>query len=443
MRESLNFANKEKYRQKIGRRYLFVCMAFYIICIAVKGVFASETRYLIEIWDLTQAQVQLTNTLYFITYGIVQILLFIFMAKIDIKKFTFVTIPISAVIFVVMGLATNIETMWVLFALIGVFQASMFCVCNYLLTKYLPKKLLQTANKLIASGYAIGTALSYVITALFVGLDLWRVPYFLVGGLVLISTAFLIYETKVIARFSKINRRLDSRQLLVKSQENLLTNSLATQNNDTPIITLSTKKRKAMFYVVVLATSLIVNGLYYGAMNFVTSVLVDIYSLPQDASIYVSTIVPIIIILGPMITITSCEKHRDYVKEGIKYLLILMPLPILLAFFYKVNFILYLALIMIYLILANGIRVILNNVIAFRMKDYINVASFTAITNAFASIAASVWPLIIALIKDNSNWAMTYWTLAIMTAIVLVVTIVLDRVVKATYKKDNNGEILE
>ena len=440
MRERLNFANVEKYRQKIGKTYLFACMAFYIICIAVKGVFASETRYLIEIWDLTQAQVQLTNTLYFITYGVVQILLFIFMEKIDIKKFTFITIPISAVIFIAMGLATNIKTMWVLFALIGVFQASMFCVCNYLLTRYLPKKLLPMANKLIASGYAIGTALSYVITALFVGLDLWRIPYFLVGGLVLISTAFLIYETRVISRFFKINRRLDSEQFLTESKENKSNQPLPIQK---PIISLTTKKRKTIFYVVVLTISLIINGMYYGAMNFVTSVLVDIHDLPQDASIYVSTIVPIIIILGPMITISSCEKHRDYVKEGIKYLLILMPLPILLAIFYKVNFILYLVLIVIYLILANGIRVILNNVIAFKMKDYINVASFTAITNAFASIAASVWPLIIAFIYDNSNWGTTYWTLTAMTVVTLIATIVIDRVVKSTYKKDNNGENLE
>ena len=440
MRERLNFANVEKYRQKIGKTYLFACMAFYIICIAVKGVFASETRYLIEIWDLTQAQVQLTNTLYFITYGVVQILLFIFMEKIDIKKFTFITIPISAVIFIAMGLATNIKTMWVLFALIGVFQASMFCVCNYLLTRYLPKKLLPMANKLIASGYAIGTALSYVITPLFVGLDLWRIPYFLVGGLVLISTAFLIYETRVISRFFKINRRLDSEQFLTESKENKSNQPLPIQK---PIISLTTKKRKTIFYVVVLTISLIINGMYYGAMNFVTSVLVDIHDLPQDASIYVSTIVPIIIILGPMITISSCEKHRDYVKEGIKYLLILMPLPILLAIFYKVNFILYLVLIVIYLILANGIRVILNNVIAFKMKDYINVASFTAITNAFASIAASVWPLIIAFIYDNSNWGTTYWTLTAMTVVTLIATIVIDRVVKSTYKKDNNGENLE
>ena len=443
MRERLNFANKEKYRQKVGKTYLIACIAFYIICIAVKGVFAAETRYLIEIWDLTQAQVQLANTFYFITYGVVQILLFIFMSKIDIKKFTFVTIPISAILFILMGCANNIQTMWILFALVGIFQASMFCACNYLLTKYLPRKLLPTANTLIASGYAIGTALSYVISAFFVGLNLWRIPYFLISGLVLISTVWLIYETKVIARFSKLNKKLDSKQILAESKERVQEKELPLQNNQKPIVALSNRKRIVVFYVVILCLSLIVNGLYYGVMGFVTSVLVDIYSFPQDASIYVSTIVPIIMILGPMITIKSCEKHKDFVKQGIKYLLITLPLPIILTFFYKLNFILFLVLVIVYLILANGIRVIINNVIAFKMKDYINVASFTAITNAFASIAASVWPLIIALIKDNGSWGATYFAVAIMTVVVLVASIIIDRVVNATYQKDNNGENLE
>lgn len=414
---------------------------YYLYC--CEGCFAAETRYLIEIWDLTQAQVQLANTFYFITYGIVQILLFIFMSKIDIKKFTFVTIPISAILFIVMGLANNIQTMWVIFALIGILQASMFCATNYLLTKYLPNKLLPTANTLIASGYAIGTALSYVISAFFVGFNLWRIPYFLVSSLVLISTIWLIYETKIIARFHKLNKKLDSKQMLSNANKKVQTKDLPLKSNKKPIISFSNKKRIVVFYVVILCLSLIVNGLYYGVMGFVTSVLVDIYSFPQDASIYVLTIVPIIMILGPMITIKSCEKHQDFIKQGVKFLLITLPLPIILTFFYKLNFILFLVLVIVYLILANGIRVIINNVIAFKMKDYINVASFSAITNAFASIAASAWPLIIALIKDNGSWGATYFAVAIMTVVVLVASIIIDRVVNSTYKKDNNGENLE
>ena len=180
---------------------------------AAKSVFMAETRYIIEIWTLTQAQVQLANTFYYITYAAVQVLLFIFMTKINIKIYTFIMIPISAVVYMIMGLATRIEMIWVLFGLAGIFQSSMFCSTNYLLTKHLPSKLLPTANKWIAAGYAIGTALSYVISAPFVGLNLWRVPYFLTSGLVLLFTAILIYQTRLILRFDNINKRLDKKTI--------------------------------------------------------------------------------------------------------------------------------------------------------------------------------------------------------------------------------------
>ncbi len=443
MRKRLSLANIETKRQNVGKMFMLTCILFYILSVAAKGVFAAEVRYIIEIWHLTQAQVQLANTFYFITYALVQIILFVFMEKINIIKFALVTVPISAIISIAMGLATGIEGIWVLFGLVGVFQAGMYCACNYMLTKFLPRKLLPTANKFLAAGYAIGTALSYVVSALFVGLDLWRLPYFIFGGLIIINTVVLVYQTKLMSRLSNINRKLDIKQMVLERKENDAIKTLPLKKTEKPIFSLSSTKRRVVFYTVILLISLILNGLYYAVMSFVTSVLVDEYALPQDASIYVSTIIPIVIILGPLITINACEKHKDFIKQAVKFLFIILPFPILLALFYKANVILYLVLIMVYLILANGIRVILNNVIAFKMKDYINVASIIAITNAFASIAASIWPLVIAVIYDNGGWGATYWAVTAMVVVLLLLTIVIDLLVRRIYKKDNNGENLE
>ncbi len=443
MRERVSLKNIEAKRLKVGKIFILTCSLFYILSVAAKGIFAAEVRYIIEIWNLTQAQVQLANTFYFITYGVVQIILFIFMEKINIVKYAFVTIPISAVVSIAMGLVSGIKGIWVLFALVGVFQAGMWCACNYLVTKYVPRKLLTSANKLLASSYAIGTAVSFVVSAFFVGLDLWRVPYFILGGLLLVCTAVLFFQTKLIARYSVINKKLDLRQMMLENKENNSSDLKPLTMIEKPIFSLSSKKRRVIFYSAILVVSFLLNGLYYGVMSFVTSVLVDIYALPQDASIYISTIIPVIIILGPLITINSCEKHKDFIKVAVKYLFIILPIPILIMFFYKVNIILYLVLIVLYLILANGIRVILNNVVGFKMKDYINVAAFVALINAFASISASIWPLIIAYIKDNGTWGATYWAIAIMVFVVLLATIVIDILVRRIYKKDNNGEILD
>ncbi len=443
MRERVSLKNIEANRHKVGKMFMFTCSLFYILSVAAKGIFAAEISYIVKIWNLTQMQVELANTLYFITYGLVQIILFIFMEKINIIKYAFVTVPISAVVSIAMGLVSGIKGIWVLFALVGVFQAGMWCGANYLVTKYVPRKLLPSANKLLASGYAIGTAVSFVISAFFVGLELWRIPYFILGGLLLVCTAVLFYQTKLIARYSAINKRLDLRQMMLENKEKNNNITLPQEMVEKPIFSLSSNKRRVVFYMAILVVSFLLNGLYYGVMSFVTRVLVDIYALPQDASIYISTIIPIIIILGPLITINSCEKHKDFIKVAIKYLFIILPIPILIIFFYKVNIILYLVLIVLYLILANGIRVILNNVVGFKMNDYINVAAFVALINAFASISASVWPLIIAYIKDNGTWGATYSAIAIMVVVVLLATIVIDLLVRRVYKKDNNGENLE
>ncbi len=422
---------------------MFTCGLFYILSVAAKGVFAAEIHYIRDIWKLNEMQVELANTLYFITYGLVQIILFIFMEKINIVKYAFVTVPISAVVSIAMGVVSGIKGIWVLFALVGVFQAGMWCGCNYLVTKYVPRKLLPSANKLLASGYAIGTAISFVVSSFFIGLNMWRVPYFILGGMILVCTAVLIYQTKLIARYQNINKKLDLKQMMLENKEKISNDLEPLTMAEKPIFSLSSKKRKVIFYTAILVVSFLLNGLYYGVMSFVTRVLSDIYALPKDISGYITTIVPIIIILGPLITINSCEKHKDFIKVAIKYLFIILPLPILLIIFYDKSMVIYIALIVIYLILANGIRVILNNVVGFKMKDYINVAAFVALINAFASISASIWPLIIAYIKDNGTWGETYWAIAVMVVVVLLATIVIDLLVRRIYKKDNNGQNLE
>ena len=443
MIERVNLSNIDKNRHKVGKIFMITCSLFYILSVAAKGVFAAEIHYIRDIWKLTEMQVELANTLYFITYGLVQIILFIFMEKINIIRYAFITVPISAIVSIAMGLATGIEGVWVLFALVGVFQAGMWCTCNYLVTKYVPRKLLPSANKLLASGYAIGTAVSFVVSSFFVGLNMWRLPYFILGGLLLVCTVVLFYQTKVIARYKKINEKLDLKQMMFESSEGTVVNKKMLQIKEKPIYSLSSKKRRVIFYTAILGVSFLLNGLYYGVMSFVTRVLTDIYALPKDMSGYITTIIPIIIILGPLMTISSCEKHKDFIKVAIKYLIFLLPIPILLVLLYKVNIILYLALIVIYLILANGIRVILNNVVGFKMKDYLNIAGFVALINAFASISASVWPLIIAYIKDNGTWGATYFAITIMVVVVLLATLVIDILVRRTYKQDNNGENLE
>lgn len=422
-------------RYKMGKLLIFACFFMYTISMAAKGVFAAETKFLIDLWDLTQAEAQMANTYYFVLYGIVQIFMFIFMSKINIRKYIICTVPVAALFSALMGFVTGIEGMWIFFGLNGIFQAGIYCGCNYTLTRFLPEKLMPTANKFMNIGYATGTVIAYFMSAIFIGLSLWRPPYVVIGILFLVSVIIFAIVTNRANEYEQINLVLDRKERQSINVQSSDTNHIV---NDYPLFTVENNRRRAVFYVIVLVMTFLMTSLYYSVMNFMTSMLVEVHNMPQDISIYVSILAPITISIGPIIAINRCEKHKDYIKEAIVFALVLLPLPLLLALFFRVNVLLFIVMTVLFLIISNGLKSTALSVLAFKLKGIINVASFSAISNAIASFSAGIAPAVIGSIKDNFGWTATYWTAFIITSVVLVLLIVIDLWVRAMYKKKNH-----
>ena len=416
--------NIEQKRMKMGNLLIFACFFLYTASMAAKGVFAAEVKYIIDMWDLTQAKAQMANTWYFVAYGLVQVFLSIIIGKIDVRKYLIVTVPIAALFTALMGVATRIEGIWVYFGLTGAFQAAIYAGSYWVLGNYLPNALLTKANKIMNMGYAVGTVVAYALSALFIGYDLWQVPYFIIALVFLLSLVVFAVVTKNAKKFAKINLMLDE----VKQMEQ--------PKNTKPLLNIKTKKDIAVFFVVALIFTFMFTSFYYAVMNFITSTLVEVHGVNQDVSIYVSIIAPIAIITGPMLTISACEKDRDFIRQTIKFLLILLPIPLLLAFFYKVNVILYLLLAVAFVVLANGIKSITLSIMVFKMKNQINTGSYSAISNAIASLAAGVAPVVIGAIKDASGWVACYWVIFFVVAIVVLLLVL----VRWLLTKENNKE---
>ena len=132
-KEGVNIANIDKQRFKMGNLLIFACFFLYASSSAIKGVFAAELKYIVELWDLEYAKVSMANTFYFIGYALIQIVIFLASKKIDLKKMIIFTVPFAIVCSVLMGFSSNVIQMWAFFGLTGAFQASLFCGCNYIL----------------------------------------------------------------------------------------------------------------------------------------------------------------------------------------------------------------------------------------------------------------------------------------------------------------------
>lgn len=391
----------EKKRIKMGNLLIFACFFLYATSMAAKGIFAAEVKYIIDMWGLTQAKAQTANTFYFVAYGVVQVFLFVLMSKIDIRKYVIVTVPVAAIFTALMGVATKIEHIWIYFGLGGAFQAAIYAGCNFVLTAYLPNSLLTKGNKIMNTGYAIGTVFAYAISALFIGKDQWQIPYYITAIIFVISLINFAVVSKNASRFKRVNFMLDD---CVKIDSK---NTPSGAQGD--LLKINNKKEYIVFYAIILLFAFLLTSLYYSVMNFITSTLVEVHNVSQDVSIYVAIIAPVAIVSGPMLTISACEKDKNFIRQAILFLFILMPFSILLAFFYQVNVILYLVLAVIFVVLANGIKTIVLSVVAYKMKAQINVASYCAISNAIASLSAGITPVVIGAIKDEHGWMAGYF----------------------------------
>lgn len=432
----INLSNVDKARYKYGNLLIFACFFLYTASMAAKGVFAAQMKFIADLWQLEYAKVSMANTYYFVAYGLVQIGLFAFMSKISMRKYLVWTVPVAAITTALIGAATKIEHIWIYFGISGAFQAGIYAGCNLMLTRYLPLKQLSKANKIMNLGYATGTVVAYLLSALFIGFggEAWRLPYYIISALFMASVVTFGIIILISRRFAKINGMLDKKYIeSVKKEKN---NAM---DDSDPLITLESKKKTVIFYVVDLVMAFLITSLYYCIMNYITSLLVEVHHLPQDISIYVSIIAPITIAIGPMMTISSCDHHKDFIRQALKFSLIILPIPVLLAFLYDFNLFVALGLSVVFVVLANGVKSIVLGVMAFKMRKVMNAGAYSAISNAVASIAAGVTPTLIGAVIDGpGGWAAAYWVTFGVCALIVVALFVIDIIVRRDYKKAHN-----
>lgn len=422
-----NVRNKtEKSKRFFGPGTIIAaCFLLYTSMMASKGVFLAEIAYLMEEFAVDKATASLTNTWYFVAYAGAQVLLFFIIKRLNIKKFLLFTVPLSAVAVMLMGLSRGIYDMYVLFAICGIFQAGVYAGCNATLTSCLPACYLSRANSVMNFGYATGTVISYAFCAVCVRMTLWRIPFFVMGGFLLVCVIFYF-----ICAVKCSNLKNEEKETVDQSVKPL---------PEEAFIKVGRGRKKALFYVVDLILVFFITVLYYAVMNWISTLLVEIHHLSQDISIYITILAPALISLGPVMTIRSCDRDRDFVKVGMKYMLAVLPIPLLLSFLYNVNVIVAFVLSVVFVIVVNGVKAIVLSIIAFKLREEVNTAEYCVISNATASLAGGIAPTVVGSIIDSHGWSVSYLVIFAISLFVFVSIAVTDAVVVKAKKK--NGKV--
>lgn len=437
----MNEINTEEVQiRRRNRAYallIFATFFMYIVLTGAKNLYVAEKTTLEGLGTFgSYTDLAATMEYYFYTYAVMQIVLSLFMSKLNIKWFLTITLGVSAIITILTAFTNTIIEHWILYAVNGVMQAGVWGCSIKVLSTYLPQRSLSTANKLMTSGPAVAGIVSYGTAALFG--DNWTVPFILLGVILLVAVAFFFFSVTNVHRFP---REIHTHHVVRADG----TEEDVSDEDDNDFIHLNSKKRIIVFYVISILLGFAVTSLFFAMNNTLDIFLKQIGGFDNTVSKWLTTLAPIAFTVGPILCVSVCDKHKNFIKVGAVFFGLALVFVLLLVFFFDVNIILSLALILAFLVLTNGGRSISLSIAATKMRDKLDSGRYSTLVNAAASIASGVIPKLFTTIIDNAqrtaqqNWQIAFIVLVIFTVIVVTALLALILWIKYLNKKDEKS----
>ncbi len=415
----MSVLGKYKYAKNY-KKLLLACYMFYLLSFAIKLVYTCQLQAIIDDFKTTNAQASLGLTIYYFVYAVAQIVLGIFILKINMRYFLLITSLMSAISFSMIGLTDNLTVVWVIFGLNGILQAGSVGGIMYVFAKYLPNETLSYANKILATGSTIGNSLTYLISAIFVEVLSWKYTFVFFGVFLFISVVYLFIQIKTMDKIIKNN---DEYSFELKSLKKV-----------SYVVPQGLKFNISLFMVFVVAVSFLSNCLVYGLGNWIPSLLKKIHGFPTSLSILLTMFMPIIAMFSNIIMYNSFDKSGKIVTKTGLLSFLTFAMILLMIFGYSWNFVFALIMSALLKFLPGCVSSGYGAYALMKFKNYINSGTSTLIVNSGAAVAAGLMPFITGYIMDNFGWQ-SYYIFMAGIAFVLVALIFIGKII---IQKRNN-----
>lgn len=389
----------EKRRSRAYVLLIFASVFLYLTLTASKNLYSAEKTTLYGLGTFGNlTDLATTMEYYFYTYAATQIALAFFIKKINIKWFLAVTVGISAILTVLVSFTSGIGQHYIIFAINGILQAGIWGILLKILSVYLPMRLLPIANQIMSAAPAAASAIAYGVAALFG--DNWKLPFFILGLLLLFCVVLYTVSVNIVAKFPK---DMSTHHIVMSDG----TEADVSDEEENDFIHLDSKHRVAVFYAVSIFIGFIVTSIYFMVNNSLDIYLKEIGGFGNSTAKILTVFAPLAAVVGPLVCVRSCERHRNFIAVAAVYFGLSLAVMTAVLFVFDKSVIAALVLIVLFLLLANGGRSVSLSVAALKMRTKIDTGVYSTIVNAVASVASGVTPKIITSILDRESLSVT------------------------------------
>ena len=399
MHKRLEIPNKKVYMRLIYSMFLL-----YIITVAVKITYSAQMVEIAKEFSSGKTEVGIGLTLYYIVYGVAQLVLSKFVGRINMRRFIVGSIICSSISFGLIVVANRLWQLWLILALNGVFQSGIFGGCMHFLGKYLPGELEAYASNVMNVGFAVGNIMAYAISSAFVAVSRWQ-DTFMFFAIVQLIMLVVFVKGESFAQKMVGERKIEGPQREDGGEKNN-----------------KTSRKAGIVMIVVAAIMFFVTCNQYLLSNWVPNLLTEVHGLPSSVSILITLFVPLGMVVGSILIVNLCSHGKEQFKVSLIMIAIATAVVGILCFTYRANVVFALILSVVFVICVRPISSLFGTYTTFRLGKIIEPARLSLIGNAFASIAAAVAPTLSGIVMDSSGWTAYYISIFIFSIVALIVT---------------------
>ena len=278
---------------------IFGCWLVYTAAYVGRLDYSASMVKIISELGISNDQGGLVYSCFALTYGIGQLVNGLLCKHYNPKFVITGALTASAVVNVLMPLSGDYRIMAALWLLNGVAQSMLYSLIIRTLSKNIKSGSISKAIYTMSTTVAVGTALAYGISALFVALDMWKLTFFTASALLIAAACVWVYIITQIEKAKK-NGELE---------EDDLPFGAAAKNT-------SARGKVSAFFIVTLvliAVTAISNGFIKdGVNNWLPKLLRDEFSVTDSLSIILTLILPLFSIAGTIMARKVYLKMRNH-----------------------------------------------------------------------------------------------------------------------------------
>ena len=276
-----------KLKNNRESRIIFICWLAYTAAYVGRLNFSASNVAIIEALGATKPDAGLVSSFFFFAYGAGQLVNGILSKRYNSKYMIFGSLTVSAVLNLLMPLCADISVMKYIWLVNGMAQSVLWSTLIKTLSDFVSDKKLPSAILAMSTTVAIGTLISYGISAFFVRFGIWQAVFYSASVILLIAAFVWLFL------FGPSEK---------KSPE------IETAKTD------KVKMSKAVTFALIFAAIAgIANGFIKdGITTWVPSVLYEEFGLSQSFSILLTLFLPMVSTLGATIAKKTHEKISSH-----------------------------------------------------------------------------------------------------------------------------------